>query len=107
VIGRELEPLPVEFVLGSAAAHVNRAFVALCDRTGHERGVDWVGATAIIDPDGRILTKRMFGEGLVFADVDPTVARNKRLGERNDVLADRRPELYGALAAPTLAEKAS
>ncbi len=81
---------------------------ALCDRTGHERGIDWVGATAIIDPDGRVLTKRVRGEGLVFADVDLAPARDKRLGERNDVLADRRPELYGALAAaPTLAEKAS
>jgi 5-aminopentanamidase len=106
VIGRELEPLPVEFVLGSAAAHVNRAFVALCDRTGHERGVDWVGATAIIDTDGRILTKRMHGEGIVFAELDPALARDKRVGERNDVLADRRPELYGTLAR-SLAEKAS
>jgi predicted amidohydrolase len=106
VLGPELEPLPAEFVLGSGAAHVNRVFVALCDRTGHERGVDWVGATAIIDTDGRILTKRMNGEGIVFAEVDPALARDKRVGERNDVLADRRPELYGTLAR-SLAEKAS
>ncbi|HEY6398841.1 MAG TPA: nitrilase-related carbon-nitrogen hydrolase, partial [Solirubrobacteraceae bacterium] len=99
VIGPELEPLPVEFVLGSGAAHVNRTFVALCDRTGHERGIDWVGATAIIDPDGRILTERVRDERLVFADLDLAPARDKRLGERNDVLADRRPELYGGLAA--------
>jgi 5-aminopentanamidase len=106
VLGPELEPLPIEFVLGSGAAHVNRVFVALCDRTGHERGVDWVGATAIIDPDGQILTKRMNGEGIVFAEVDPALARDKRVGQRNDILADRRPELYGTLAR-SLAEKAS
>lgn len=106
VLGPELEPLPAEFVLGSGAAHVSRVFVALCDRTGHERGVGWVGATAIIDPDGRILTKRMNGEGIVYAEVDPALARDKRLGERNDALGDRRPELYGTLAR-SLAEKAS
>jgi hypothetical protein len=30
----------------------------------------------------------------VLADVDLAAARDKSLGPRNDVLADRRPELY-------------
>jgi predicted amidohydrolase len=107
LLGPELEPLPSELLQASTAAIVNNVYVAYSDRTGRERGVDWVGTTTIVDPDGRILTERVRGEGLVFAEVDPALARDKRLSARNDALADRRPELYGALAAPTLAEKAS
>jgi predicted amidohydrolase len=35
-----------------ADAAVNRMFVAACDRTGQERGVDWVGGGVIVDADG-------------------------------------------------------
>jgi hypothetical protein len=33
---------------GKALPPVNRMFVAVCDRTGRERGVDWVGGPVII-----------------------------------------------------------
>jgi 5-aminopentanamidase len=98
VLGPELEPLPSELLQASTSAIVNGVYVAQCDRAGHERGVDSVGSTTIVDPHGRILTQRVSGEGVVSAEVDPARARDKRLGERNDALADRRPELYAALA---------
>ena len=100
VVGPELEPLPGELLLASTTAMVNRVYVAQADRTGLERGVEWVGATAIAAPTGRLLTQRLSGEGQVSADIDPALARDKQLGERNDALSDRRPELYGALAGP-------
>jgi predicted amidohydrolase len=99
VLGPELEPLPEELMQASITALVNRVYVAQADRTGHERGVDWVGSTAIAAPRGRLLTERLRGEGLVSAEIDPAVTHDKHGSERNDVLADRRPELYGALAA--------
>lgn len=102
LVGPELEPLPGELLLASTTAMVNRVYVAQADRAGVERGVDWVGATTIAGPDGRLLTERVRGEGLISADVDPAQARDKQLGARNDALADRRPELYGALAAAPL-----
>ncbi len=100
VVGPQLEPLPGELLLASTTAMVNRVYVAQADRTGLERGVEWVGATAIAAPTGRLLTQRLSGEGQVSADIDPALARDKQLGERNDALSDRRPELYGALAGP-------
>ncbi|MGI8573466.1 MAG: nitrilase-related carbon-nitrogen hydrolase [Solirubrobacteraceae bacterium] len=100
VVGPELAPLPGELLLASTTAMVNRVYVAQADRTGLERGVQWVGATAIAAPTGRLLTDRVRGEGLVSADIDPALARDKQLGEHNDALSDRRPELYGAIAAP-------
>ncbi len=97
VLGPLLEPLPVEVLAVVAAAAQNRVFVAQCDREGAERGVSWVGATAIIDPDGHLLAR---GGDLLVATVDLARARDKRWGERNDALADRRPELYQPAAAP-------
>ncbi len=43
---------PMEVVRAQASASANRMFIAACDRVGHERGVDWVGGSVIVDPDG-------------------------------------------------------
>jgi predicted amidohydrolase len=76
-------------------------FVAVCDRTGTERGVDWIGGSVIAGLDGERLAgpPQDGGEATLYADVDLALADDKRVSERNDVLADRRPELYGPLVA--------
>jgi len=85
-----------DVVRAQAAAAVNRMFIAVCDRVGAERGVDWVGGSVIIDPDGWPLAGPEPGDReLTFAaDCDLALAADKRNSERNDVLADRRPDLY-------------
>ena len=45
----------MEVIRGQATASANRVFVAACDRHGHERGVDWLGASVIIDENGWLL----------------------------------------------------
>jgi 5-aminopentanamidase len=94
-----------EALRARANACVNRMWVAVCDRHGPERGVDWVGGSLIADPDGRLAAgPPEEGEaGLVIADCDLALADDKRTSERNDALADRRPELYGRVAAPVAA----
>ena len=53
----------------------------------------------IIDPDGWPVRDLVLGrESTVAADLDLVIARDKRISERNDVHADRRPELYAAVA---------
>jgi predicted amidohydrolase len=101
VMGEQLRPLGAELVLAIAAAHVNRVFVAQADRAGRERGVDWVQASAIVSPAGSLLAGPLPGPRVLLADCDLEQARDKSLAPDNDVLADRRPELYGALAKPT------
>jgi 5-aminopentanamidase len=76
---------PSEQITAMATARANRVFLAVADREGVERGVDWVGGTCLIDERGWV----------VSGDVDLTRARDKQLTARSDVLADRRPELYG------------
>jgi predicted amidohydrolase len=92
---------PSEVVRVQASAAINRMFIAACDRTGAERGVDWVGGSVIVDPDGYPLAGPAGPQSAttLVARCRLGDARDKRLGERNDALADRRPELYGALTA--------
>ena len=92
---------PVEIALAQATAHVSKVWVALCDRTGPERGVEWTGASCIVDPDGWLAAGPVeaYGVGLLQADCDLARSRDKAWGERNDVVGDLRPELY-ATALP-------
>jgi 5-aminopentanamidase len=99
VLAPPLEPLIADLITACASAQINRVYVAQSDRTGAERGVEWVGASVIVDPDGRMLTEKAPGVALLTATVDLARARDKAFSERNDVLADRRPELYGRPAA--------
>jgi 5-aminopentanamidase len=87
---------PVEIALAQATAHVNKVWVAVCDRTGPERGVEWTGASCIVDPDGWPAAGPVagYGEGILYADCDLSRSRDKAWGERNDVIGDLRPELY-------------
>lgn len=90
---------PVEVVRAQAGASANRMFIAACDRAGAERGVQWVNGTAIVGPDGFPLAGPV-GEdraATILARCALAQARDKRIGPRNDVLADRRPPLYGPL----------
>jgi 5-aminopentanamidase len=94
-------PPPVDHIgvsLARTAAHVNRVFVAVCDRYGIERGQRWVGRSTIVDPDGEIVAPPPGDrEGIVLADCDLAAARDKRwTGTTNDAFADRRPDLYPA-----------
>jgi predicted amidohydrolase len=87
---------PLDVVRVQAAASVNRLFIAACDRAGTERGVDWVGGTVIVGPDGYPLAGPVCADRTVtiLAPLRPSEASRKELGPRNDVLADRRPQLY-------------
>jgi predicted amidohydrolase len=75
---------------------VSKVWVAVCDRTGPERGVEWTGASCIVDPDGWLAARPVdgYGEGILYADCDLGLARDKAWGERNDVVGDLRPDLY-------------
>jgi predicted amidohydrolase len=89
---------PPEVQIAMATARVNRMFIACCDRTGTERGQEWTAGTTIIDADGWPVATPG-GGGAAQAELDLPAARDKRLTELADALGDRRPELYGALAA--------
>jgi predicted amidohydrolase len=92
---------PMEVLRAMVAAATNRMAVACADRCGAERGVEWVGGSAIAGADGWLLAgpPPAAEPALLVADVDLAAARDKAVGPNNDALADRRPELYGVAAA--------
>ena len=91
---------PIEVIRAQASASVDRVFVAVCDRVGPERGLDWVGGSAIIGPDGYPLALSEAGgrPQTLLARCALAQARNKSTSAVNNVVADRRPELYGRIA---------
>jgi predicted amidohydrolase len=73
----------------------NRVFTATSGRIGEERDVHFIGGSQITTPKGEVLSRMdERHSGLFWADVELTEADNKTLTKRNDVLTDRRPELY-------------
>jgi hypothetical protein len=65
-----------------AAARTNRVFVACCDRTGTERGVDWSEGTGVVGADGgravgvlSLYDDGRVGHSLLATDPAPIAAR--------------------------------
>ncbi|MBA8829604.1 nitrilase-related carbon-nitrogen hydrolase [Alpinimonas psychrophila] len=86
---------PSEVIKVQALASMNRIFIAIADRALADRGQEWSGASIIVDPDGFPLTTLAPGsDNIFYADVDLTLARDKDINAHNNVLADRRTDLY-------------
>lgn len=90
-------------VIPPARAMENHVYFAAVNRVGTERGFEFVGQSSLVLPNGR---REAFAdsqtEQLMLMEVDPKVARQKRLvrvpGKHEiDLIADRRPDLYGEL----------
>lgn len=78
----------------------NRVFAITCNRTGfEERGgkerLTFIGKSEIVSPKGEILERASdIEDALIVVDIDPLQARDKQLNRYNDLLGDRRPEMY-------------
>ncbi|MHA1771795.1 MAG: nitrilase-related carbon-nitrogen hydrolase [Candidatus Thorarchaeota archaeon] len=76
----------------------NGVFTATANRIGIERNLSFNGRSQITSNKGEILVQMNETEtGIRWVDIDPAEANNKRLTERNDLLNDRRPEIYSRL----------
>ncbi|MFN3008089.1 nitrilase-related carbon-nitrogen hydrolase [Mycolicibacterium wolinskyi] len=84
-----------ETIQAMAAARSSQLATVISDRRGTERGVRWTGGTAVIGPDGWIKAAPHGDETIATAVLDLT--DSKTIGDLNDALADRRPDLYGDL----------
>jgi len=87
---------PAEVLKAQAAAATNGIFVAVADRCRTERGVSWISGSVIIGPDGYPLAGPVLADrpAVLHAACDLSRARDKQLAGDNDLLADRRPDLY-------------
>jgi 5-aminopentanamidase len=85
-------PAP-EVVIAMGAARVNHLAIACCDRSGIERGQQWNEASVILGADGWSLADAG-ASGRAIAEVDLVASRNKTVSPRNDLLGDRRTDVY-------------
>jgi predicted amidohydrolase len=82
-----------------ARAIENRLYWVLANRYGSEsRGgktLRYTGASQIVGADGALLARAPAqADELAVVEIDPAVALDKRVTQRNDLFADRRLELY-------------
>lgn len=96
--GQDRTMEPMANVLHKAAAHSNALYIACADRIGTERGQPFIGSSLIIGPTGRPIAgpAGYDTEEIVSATISLGDLKTSRtLSERNDVIADRRPDVYG------------
>jgi predicted amidohydrolase len=77
----------------------NRVFAVTANRTGTEARagapLTFTGLSQVVSPRGVVLARATAdSEDVVVADVDPAAARDKLVTPGNDILRDRRPDLY-------------
>jgi predicted amidohydrolase len=80
-----------------ARAVENGVYFLAANRYGLERGVQFSGGSAVINPDGSLQGVVDNGDGIAWGEVDIARARDKgwRGESPEDLLADRRPDAYG------------
>ena len=77
----------------------NRVFAVTSNRIGTEARVGesltFTGNSEIVAPNGEVLARASADrEEILVVDIDPALAREKKITPTNDVLADRRTDLY-------------
>ncbi len=109
--GAQILVIPTNWPLGSdtwqhtppVRASENHIHVIACDRVGEERGFRFAGHSQIVDCTGAMLAEAgETEETILYAEIDPAVADCNRVIRQAGVwefdrIANRRPEMYGAL----------
>ena len=80
-------------------ARENHVFTITANRYGSEQKggeeLTFIGMSEVCDPGGAILHRAdEVGDAVQTVSFDPTEARNRKINDMNDVLADRRPDVY-------------
>lgn len=115
LLGADLLVLPTNWPTHSenAAAHMipcrameNVVYVMAVNRVGEESGFRFIGQSSIVDPTGnRLAYASEDREEILYAEMDPEIARRKKLIRRPglheiDRMGDRRPGFYGPILEP-------
>lgn len=115
LLGADLITLPTNWPSGAECmaehginmrAMENGIYYCAINRVGLERGFQFIGKSSICAPSGETLAYSSgTDEEILYANIDPIIARNKRVDRVPDLhvidrLADRRPEMYKKIIEP-------
>jgi predicted amidohydrolase len=96
--GADPQSEPMANVLHKAAAHSNGVYIACADRIGIERGQSFLGRSVILGPTGWPVAGPASADRteIIFAKLElGAVATGRRLSVFNDLISDRRSDVYG------------
>ena len=97
---------PYDFVASHMVptrAFENQVFVAYANRCHSENGLEYIGLSCVVGPDGTDLARAARDEELIFADLEPELLAEWR--RVNTYFDDRNPALYGSLSEPAGEQK--
>jgi len=106
LMGAEVVAHPANLILPYCPAAMpircleNKVYAVTANRTGTEhrkkgQSLTFIGTSQITGPDGSICARAPEDKAsLVIEDIDPEKTKNKSLNPFNDLLQDRRPEMY-------------
>lgn len=78
----------------------NRIYIVTADRIGVEERIPgqplkFIGQSQVVDPDGQVLCRASTDtEEMSVVEIDIGKARDKSVNQRNDIIKDRREDLY-------------
>jgi predicted amidohydrolase len=79
-------------------ALTNRVFTVTANRIGSEGELNFTGGSIVCDTKGKVLMMAPEKEeAAMVVEFDPLDARDKAITARNDVFADRRPDVYAEM----------
>jgi predicted amidohydrolase len=93
---------PYDFVASHMVptrAFENQVFVAYANRCYSENGLEYLGLSCVVGPDGKDLARAERDETLIFAELERDLLEKWR--RVNTYLEDRNPALYGPLTQIT------
>ncbi len=77
---------------------INRVFIATANRLGSENELTFTGNSIITNPIGEIIASGSTAKTeIITADIDTSLASNKKITPENDTFKDRRTDVYGDL----------
>jgi predicted amidohydrolase len=88
----------VPSLLVPARALENQIFIAYCNHAGDENGMQFLGGSCAVGPDGAVLASAGKGDALLITQIERQVLRVA--AAIYPYRADRRPELYGSVGHP-------
>jgi predicted amidohydrolase len=81
----------------------NRIYAITANRIGEEsrkegQSLRFIGQSLVASPEGKVLVRASENEeGLLIADIEPGLARDKSLTPLNNIFDDRKPEMYSTI----------
>ena len=76
-------------------ALINRVFTITGNRIGEERNLKFTGNSLIANPRGKVIARASDNDQeILLVEIDPKESRDKWINQRNNLLADRKPEEY-------------